>query len=110
MRTTLVAALSSCADDRLKHRARRFLQGLSSDELQYIAEYLGSCILESNDSGGCSRAQLAAEVAAFQCARQERAARRAAGEDQDHKMILLLEYLCRTGVQQLASPLRAHHA
>jgi len=64
------------------------LQGLSSDELQFIAEYLGSCILES--SGACcgSRAELALRVAQYQAAR-------APSLDQDHKMILLLEFLCR---------------
>src|SRR5882724_9030503 len=47
-RNTLVAALVACSDGTVKTRARRFLLGLSCDELQFIAEFLGSCILESS--------------------------------------------------------------
>jgi hypothetical protein len=90
VRSVLISALVGCADGSLKSRSRRFLQGLSSDELQFIAEYLGSCILES--SGACcgSRAELAMRVAQYQAAR-----RPGLSADQDHKMILLLEFLCR---------------
>jgi hypothetical protein len=66
------------------------LQGLSSDELQFIAEYLGSCILESSGAGSGSRAELALRVAQYQAARAP-----SLTADQDHKMILLLEFLCR---------------
>ena len=48
-RNTLVAALVACSDETVKTRARRFLLGLSCDELQFIAEFLGACILESSD-------------------------------------------------------------
>ena len=80
MRSTLVAALVACADSPWKAKARRFLGGLSSDELQYIAGFLGGCILESDGAGpgtydcGCS-------------------------EDRALKMILVQEYLCRAGVR-----------
>ena len=47
-RNTLVAALVACSDGTVKGRARRFLRGLSLDELQFIAEFLGACILESS--------------------------------------------------------------
>ena len=105
MRNTLVAALVSCADTPLRPEARRFLRGLSADELQFIAEYYGACILEEPHAGcPCDRAQLALRIAAFQRARG--AATRAA--DQDHKMILLLEYLCRAAVTPpLPTPLSA---
>jgi hypothetical protein len=66
-------------------KARRFLQGLSSDELQFIAEYLGACILESAGPGQGSTGYC-----------QET-------PDQDHKMILLLEYLRRSGLVGHAS-------
>ena len=46
MRKVLVGALASCADTPSRANARRFLRGLSSDELQFIAEFLGACILE----------------------------------------------------------------
>ena len=105
-KSALVRALSSCVDDAPRRQTRRFLQGLATDELQYIAEFLGSCILES--SGRCrgSRTQLAEAVKQF-----ERSRHRGPGElgcqcssgarqDQEHKMILLLEYLCRSGTTQ----------
>jgi hypothetical protein len=47
-RNTLIAALVACSDETVKTRARRFLMGLSCDELQFIAEFLGACILESS--------------------------------------------------------------
>jgi hypothetical protein len=79
----LVTALIACSDRSLKTTARRFLEGLSSDELQFIAEYLGSCILESAEcrSGASYPGQTP------YCGKTP---------DRDHKMILLLEYLRRT--------------
>jgi hypothetical protein len=66
--------------------ARRFLQGLSSDELQFIAEYLGACILESKRPCQGYQGQLMTEFGY-----------RPATPDQDHKLILLHEYLRRSG-------------
>ena len=106
MRSALVAALVSCADIRLRSRARRFLHGLSSDELQYIAEFLGSCILESAQRCGCSRAQIAARIAEFQQVRPDHTS----PADQDHKMILLLEFLCRSNREQHSFPMGAGQA
>lgn len=97
MRDSLVAALVACADQPLKSEARRFLAGLSSDELQFIAEFLGSCVLEPEVRCACNRAELAQRIARFQQARANRTERWSS--DQAHKMILLLEYLCHTGVQ-----------
>jgi len=68
--------------------------GLSSDELQFIAEFLGACILESTEEG-CSRTELAERIAQFQRGRLRCSS--GCSEDQDHKMIILLEYLCRNG-------------
>ena len=100
MRATLVSALSSCVADPKKRKARRFLQGLSRDELQYIAEFMGCCILESHQRLGCTRRQLAEGIAQFEHCRT-----RARGwQDDDHKMILLLEYLCRCGLTNLSLP------
>ena len=98
MRDSLVAALVACADQPLKSEARRFLAGLSSDELQFIAEFLGSCVLESQVRYACNRAELAERIARFHQVRADRAQR--CSTDQAHKMILLLEYLCRSGVQE----------
>jgi hypothetical protein len=98
-RQDLVAALVACAEGPCRAKARRFVNGLSADEMQFIAEFLGSCILESTRSRRNSRAELAARICAFQQAR-----RRAA---QDEKSIVLLEYLCRSVVQQTPGGARA---
>jgi hypothetical protein len=105
VRNSLVAALVACADQPLKSEARRFLAGLSSDELQFIAEFLGSCILESPARCARNRAELAERIARFQQARADRARMRST--DQELKMILLLEYLCRSGVPGLSMPAHA---
>jgi hypothetical protein len=85
VRSALVTALLACSDSSLKTKARRFLQGLSSDELQFIAEYLGACILES--TGPC-------QPSTGYCPETP---------DRDHKMILLLEYLRQSGLVGHAS-------
>ena len=108
MRNALVAALISSADRPLKPKARRFLVGLSFDELQFIAEFLGACILESTEEGCCSRSELAQRIAQFQPGR--RRCSPGCSEDQDHKMILLLEYLCRSGSPRISLAMRAGHA
>jgi hypothetical protein len=84
VRSTLVAALMACSDRSLKTDARRFLEGLSSDELQFIAGYLGACILESAEP--CPGSGQLSELP--YCGMTP---------DRDHKMILLLEYLRRSG-------------
>lgn len=89
MRNCLVTALVSCADTPLKPVARRFLRGLSFDELQFIAEYYGACILEAPAADG----SLARRIAALETARGS--ALRIA--DVEHKIILLLEYLRSLG-------------
>jgi hypothetical protein len=83
--------------------------GLSSDELEFIAEFVGACILESacilelDSSERCrrSRAELAQRIAEFQQARVARV--QLQPEDQEHKMILLLEYLCRSGRHEVSA-------
>ena len=92
MSDELVRALCSCVGDRRRRRARRFLQGLSADELEYIAEFHGSCILEAEHLGS-TRGQLAEDVARFERCRRAASPNRKALPDEDHKMILLLEYL-----------------
>jgi hypothetical protein len=59
---------------------RRFLLGLSTDELQFIAGFLGSCILER------SIAQCYAQAGCY------RALSLLGCQDLDHKMILVREY------------------
>jgi hypothetical protein len=92
VRSALVAALVSCADSPHKSRARRFVQGLSADELQFIAEFLGACVLDSPGKTCASRAQWAERITRYQQSLDE-----SRSADREHKMILLLEYLCRAG-------------
>lgn len=88
MRNVLVTALAAQAGSRHRSRTLRFLDGLSGDELLYIAEFVGCCVLEESAIRASGREEMAASVARFeQC-------RIAPG---GHKSILLLEYLCRSG-------------
>lgn len=84
MRNSLVVALTACAETPLQPKARRFLAGLSCDELQFIAGYFGGCILRINTgSEPSSRADcFCGEAAGLPAA------------DLDHKLILVQEYLC----------------
>lgn len=108
MRSVLVAALASCAEGPRKGKARRFLDGLSCDELQFLAEFLGASLLESAEPCSCSRPELAERIAEFQ--RMRLGPSVWASEDQDHKTILLLEFLCRSGMQKVSVAVRAGHA
>jgi hypothetical protein len=80
--------------------------GLSGDELEFLAAFMGASILEAAEGCACSRAQLAERIAAMQ---RSRSATRPT-PDQDHKMILLLEFLCRSGQQRGPVTARARHA
>jgi hypothetical protein len=79
--------------------------GLSSDELQFIAEFHGACILESTEKGRYSRSELAERITEFQRGRLR--CPPGYSEDQDHKMIVLLEYLCRSGSRRFSLVMQA---
>lgn len=104
MRSDLVAALASCSDGPMKYKTRRFLAGLSRDELQFIAEFVGSSILEAAESCPHSRREVAERIAEFQRMRAN------GSPDQDHKTILLFEFLRRSGIQKAPIVVRASHA
>ena len=104
LRTALISAIAACAEQRFQKKARKFLLGLSTDELQYIAEFLGACVLESLGRSALSRRELADGIAQFEQVR--RASADCLG-DQEHKMILLLEYLCRSRLTHCSLALRA---
>jgi hypothetical protein len=84
---------------------RRFLEGLSTDELEYIAEYIGCRLLDpETEAVHGDRNGLAVDVERFQLSRPGHAATMVStaggiqvavrnGADIAHKMILLLEYL-----------------
>ena len=80
MRTALVTALASCIGEKERETARRFLEGLSADELQYLAEYFGACILDGSRTA--PQGMNASNRVRCCC-------------DADHKVILLMEYLSR---------------
>lgn len=83
LKAALVSALVACASERQRRDARRFLQGLSCDELQYIAGFLGACILEG--------------APADALADGERLSPGIHLDDHEHKLVLALEYLGRCG-------------
>jgi len=90
VRRTLVAALISCAGERARTPLRRFLTGLSADELEFLAGFQGARILEQV-SGECSagRPPAAARTPVYRSTVTYDTA------DLDHKMIVLREYLAR---------------
>ncbi len=107
MRSTLVSALAACADPSHRFGARRFLAGLSTGEMRFIAEFLGASVLEAGPQSGYSRAELGARIAEFQSSRTD--ARRA-GPDLEHRMIVLLEFLCCSHIRQAPVAMRAGQA
>ncbi|MBI1788850.1 MAG: hypothetical protein HYR60_15025 [Acidobacteria bacterium] len=100
-RAELVTSLSAMVCATHKRAARRFLQGLSSDELRYIAEFMGSCLLEGEHPCLCSRTQLAEAIQRFDGTRP------GGNGDRAHKMVLLFEYLCRSAPEPVAVAVRA---
>jgi hypothetical protein len=79
MRRTMVAALTSCACEKARSRLRRFLAGLSADELEFLAGFQGARILE--------RCSGPSDPPDYACC--------APPADLDHKMLVLREYLVR---------------
>ena len=101
MKTILVRSLCSVISPELRRKARQFLLGLSTDELQYIAEFLGCCILESEKPERWPRAQLSRSIHRFDQLHQSTVS------DRQHKMILLLEFLSRCNSDSTSLPARA---
>jgi hypothetical protein len=73
------------------------VRGLSSDELQFIAGFLGACVLDASGNPCRSRAQWAERIARYQ-----QASTGCRSADQEHKMILLLEFLCHSGAPRVS--------
>ena len=101
MKTILVKSLCAVVSDPQRRKARQFLLGLSTDELQYIAEFLGSCILESEQPGRWNRTQLTICIQRFD------QSQKTTFSDRQHKMILLLEFLCRCHIGSAPMATRA---
>ncbi len=96
MKSVLVRSLSALVSLEQRRKARQFLLGLSTDELQYIAEFLGSCVLEAENPGRWTRQQLSQQIQLFDERRQP-------ASDRQHKMLLLLEFLNRCGATPLSA-------
>ena len=104
-RLSLVQALSSVVLSSRRRTARRFLQGLSTEELRYIAGYLGACLLESaHHPEPASRDRAAWDIIQYECCAT--GCEGYPSDDVEHKMILLLEYLtsCQCGAAVMSVP------
>jgi hypothetical protein len=88
---SLQSALLSYVESPRRTSARRFLDGLSLDELEYIASFLGACVLECHETCRCTREQLLEWVRQFAAARR--------GPD-EYKALLLYEFFCRSSLRQ----------
>ena len=87
---TLVSAVSSLSTASRREAARRFLEGLSSDELEYIAAYFGARLIESRPtSPALTRDEIALCIQRYDRA----AAHPGAAARPTHRMMILLEYL-----------------
>ncbi|MBI1357513.1 MAG: hypothetical protein GC160_24495 [Acidobacteria bacterium] len=88
-RITLVNALADLSQGFQKTQAKDFLEGLSRDELSYIADFFGASVLDPDLKPGETRAAAALCVERFQRGYSDASASCACM----HKMILLLEFL-----------------
>jgi hypothetical protein len=101
MKTVLVKSLSAMVPYEQRRKARQFLLGLSTDELQYLAEFFGSCVLESERPYAWTRTQLSQNIQRFDRCQKNSIS------DRQHKMILLLEFLCRCNIGSAPMAARA---
>jgi hypothetical protein len=101
MKTILVKSLSFMVPCEQRRKARQFLLGLSTDELQYIAEFFGSCVIESERPYRWTRTELGQNIQRFDHSQKYSVS------DRQHKMILLLEFLCRCNIGSATLPARA---
>ena len=110
---TLVDAIASLSNLPHRESAREFLEGLSTDELEYIAAYFGARTLNSKLSGpSANRNHLAGQIERYEHDRQPKGGpdhscgRESCAtplNDVSHKMILLLEFLSIGAVKRRAS-------
>jgi hypothetical protein len=89
-RMALEKALADYVPPDREALSRAFLSGLSVDELLFLAEFLGSCILISSAIRMDTWDAIGHEARAFRRSREQR-------EDADHKLILLSEFAACCG-------------
>jgi hypothetical protein len=94
-RSSLVGALLRTADPANRNSIVTFLEGLSRDELQCIAEFQGACIIESEFSGNSDYRLLAEFFDPTICDRWPDPCERA------HKTFVVLAWL---DLRKFASP------
>ena len=75
--------------------------------MRFIAEFLGASVLDTGPPCGCSRAELGERIAKFQI-KSPHACH--PGADLEHKMIVLLEFLCRSHIRQAPMAMHAGQA
>lgn len=87
-RSSMVGALLRTAIPSNQHLVMDFLQGLSRDELECLAEFQGACVLEKEFSVACQPYRLMADF--FDPSASERWRN---PDDRAHKMFIVLAYL-----------------
>ena len=110
---TLVDAIASFSNLPHRESAREFLEGLSTDELEYIAAYFGARTLNPKLGGpNANRNHLAGQIERYErdrrprggpdlsCGRESCAVGLA---NVSHKMIVLLEFLSISAVRHPAA-------
>jgi hypothetical protein len=87
-RSSLVGALLRTAIPVNRHIVLDFLQGLSRDELECLAEFQGACVLEDEFSVACQPYRLISDFFdPMVCERWRNP------DDRAHKMFVVLAYL-----------------
>jgi len=101
----MVGALLRSAISSYRHPLVVFLQGLSRDELECLAEFQGSCVLEEEFSVACQPYRLMADF--FDPSVSERWRN---SDDRAHKMFVVLAFLdIVQGVVPTRLPSRSLH-
>ncbi len=112
-KVTLVDAIASFSNLLHRESAREFLEGLSTDELEYIAAYFGARTLDPKLHGAdANRNHVAGRIERYERDRLPkgrpdlscgRASCAAPLTDVSHKMIVLLEFLSVSAVSRRTS-------
>ena len=98
--SNLVDAISSMSTAGREQAARRFLEGLSTGELRYIAAYFGTRVVNPDlPPPSPNRSQIAQSIERYEDSKQRPEPRpvgsdsRCCGGKVAHQMMVLLEYL-----------------
>lgn len=105
-RFSLVNAISSMSAAACREASRRFLEGLSTDELEYIAAYYGAQLLDSRVPASClSRTEMAQNIEKYESARKPPSPNGSRNRRViSHRMMILLEYLTMSQSSETETP------